>query len=319
MLLSSAPPAVGNNLFVSRRRSIVLMMITATLSPLITGGCATQRDTAGAGTRPAEVIAVAQAGPKVQAIRLEPFTQTIDGTALSFEMIPVNARWVPMIGDRGLQTASGPFWIAKTELTWDLYDTFVFGLDQPEAPDESGVDAITRPSKPYIAMDRGFGKAGYPVISVSYHGARAFCEWLSKKIGRTYRLPTEAEWRVACALGDIRPGAVDDHAWHKDNSDFKTHPVGKKKPGALGLHDMYGNASEWCSGGDDKPVTMGGSYRDSAEEIGCTMRVEPSDTWNASDPQIPKSVWWLADGGFVGFRIVCIPQEDEGANNEQTQ
>lgn len=238
-------------------------------------------------------------------------------------MMPVETEWIAVVrpNDRfsDPQLGRAPFWIAKTEMTWDLYDTFVFGLDQPEAPDESGVDAITRPSKPYIAMDRGFGKAGYPVISVSYHGAKMFCEWLSKKTGRTYRLPTAAEWRVACALGEIRPGALDDHAWHKGNSDFKTHPVGTKAPDLLGLHDMYGNASEWCSGGNDEPVTMGGSYRDSAQEIGCTRRVEPSDMWNASDPQIPQSVWWLADGGFVGFRIVCIPQVDEGASNEQRQ
>ena len=234
-------------------------------------------------------------------------------------MIPLNTR--PALIERGERRATSrqPFWIAKTEMTWDLYDTFVFGLDQSEGADESDVDAITRPSKPYIAMDRGFGKAGYPVISVSYHGAKMFCEWLSKKTGRTYRLPTAAEWVLACGVGGTDLDPVDDYAWYKSNATYTTHPVGTKKPDALGLHDMYGNASEWCTGGDDEPVTMGGSYRDSAQEIGCTMRVEPSDTWNASDPQIPKSVWWLADGGFVGFRIVCIPQEDEGANNEQRQ
>ena len=290
-------------------RPVVAMIITAALSLLMGGGCASSRQSTDVVSRPTRLVG--------QFVQLEPFTQLVDGTALSFAMIPFNTRPALIEGGERRVTSPEPFWIAKTELTWDLYDTFVFGLDQSGTPDESAVDAVTRPSKPYIAMDRGFGKSGYPVISVSYHGAEMFCEWLSKKTGRTYRLPTEAEWSLACAIGDICPGGLDDHAWHKGNSDFKTHPVGTKKPDALGLHDMYGNASEWCSGGDDEPVTMGGSYRDSAQEIGCTMRVEPSDAWNASDPQIPKSVWWLADGGFVGFRIVCIPQEDEGASNGQ--
>ncbi|MCH8316744.1 MAG: SUMF1/EgtB/PvdO family nonheme iron enzyme [Planctomycetes bacterium] len=260
---------------------------------------------------------------RTRAPDLEAFTQTVPGTAISFDMMPVETEWIAVVrpNDRFSEPQLGraPFWIAKTEMTWDLYDTFVFGLDQSGAPDESGVDAITRPSKPYIAMDRGFGKSGYPVISVSYHGATMFCEWLSKKTGRTYRLPTAAEWVLACGVGGTDLDPVDDYAWYKSNATYTTHPVGTKKPDALGLHDMYGNASEWCTGADDEPVTMGGSYRDSAKEIGCTRSVASSDEWNASDPQIPKSVWWLADGGFVGFRIVCIPQEDEGASNEERQ
>ena len=51
---------------------------------------------------------------------------------------------------------------------------------------------------------------------------------------------------------------------------------------------------------------------DRPEKLGCSGRVLPSEDWNASDPQIPKSVWWLADGGFVGFRVVCLSERDEG-------
>ena len=75
-------------------------------------------------------------------------------------MIPFNTRPALIEGGERRVPSPEPFWIAKTEMTWDLYDIFVYGLDQPERTDESGVDAITRPSKPYIAMDRGFGKAG---------------------------------------------------------------------------------------------------------------------------------------------------------------
>ncbi|MHC4306880.1 MAG: formylglycine-generating enzyme family protein, partial [Planctomycetota bacterium] len=126
------------------------------------------------------------------------------------------------------------------------------------------------------------------------------------------RLPTELEWRYVCSLGAIVADRIDDYAWHKGNADFKTHPVGAKTPDALGLGDVWGNASEWCTGTDGEPVTLGGSYRDTAEAVGCAARVPPTAAWNARDPQFPKSIWWLADAGFVGFRIVCVPQQSPG-------
>ncbi len=194
-----------------------------------------------------------------------------------------------------------PFWISRTEVTWDAFDVFVYGFDEPAA----AADAVARPSKPYISMDRGFGHSGYPAISMSYKGAAAFCDWLSRRSGRHYRLPTEIEWRFACARGAIDPARLGDHAWFAGNSAGTTHPIGSKAPDAAGLHDMYGNASEWCTAGDGTPVTMGGSYGDGPGSVGCAARVAPSPAWNTSDPQLPKSAWWLADGGFVGFRVVC--------------
>ena len=74
------------------------------------------------------------------------FTETIDGTAVQFDMMPV-----PGDAGRGIE----PYWIGRTEVTWDAYDVFVFGFDEP-----GDDDAVTRPSKPYISMDRGFGHAG---------------------------------------------------------------------------------------------------------------------------------------------------------------
>ncbi len=213
----------------------------------------------------------------------------------------------------------GPFWISRTEVTWNAYDLFVLRLDEAGTGD-GGPDAVSRPSKPYISMDRGFGHSGYPAISMSYHGANSYCRWLSRKTGRHYRLPTEAEWRYVCRLGGIGPTAVGEHAWFSDNAGHATHPVATKKPHALGVYDLYGNASEWCtSEAGGGPVTLGGSFRDAIADLGCGARVPPSERWNESDPQLPKSIWWLADGGFVGFRVVCTPTERNDEEAERTR
>ncbi|MHC4993092.1 MAG: formylglycine-generating enzyme family protein [Planctomycetota bacterium] len=233
-----------------------------------------------------------------------PFTEEIPGTLVTMQMMPMLGGEITVAGTADdTPVTVEPFWIGRTEVTWDAFDAY--RLEQVADPAAAGVDAIARPSKPYIAMDRGFGHAGYPVISPSYHSAQTFCRWLTEKTGRRYRLPTEAEWRHACAESGVTAERLDDHAWHRGTAGHQTHPVATKKADARGLHDLFGNASEWCTGVDGQPVTLGGCYRDDAANVGCAARVPPKDAWNASDPQIPKSIWWLADGGFVGFRVVC--------------
>jgi len=107
-----------------------------------------------------------------------------------------------------------------------------------------------------------------PVEMVTWDEAVEFCKKLSalpeeKAAGRVYRLPTEAEWEYACRAGSSAPfgfGGLelqDDYGWFSSNSQGKTHPVGKKAPNALGLYDMHGNVSEWCS-------DWGGDYPDRA-------------------------------------------------------
>jgi formylglycine-generating enzyme required for sulfatase activity len=221
------------------------------------------------------------------------YRETIPGTVVSFEMV--------------LVPGSEPLYVGRTEVTWDMYDVFALGLDAPAQTD--GADAIARPSQPYGAPDYGWGHAGYPVISVTRSAAEAFCEWLSKKTGKAYRLPTDAEWgRVAAAAGaGLAPARRDELAWHAGNSSSRTHPVATRTADALGLFDLFGNAAEWVVTPGETLVTRGGSFRDPASAVGPEARAEQDSSWNERDPQLPKSRWWLSDGPFVGFRLVRKP------------
>ncbi len=98
-----------------------------------------------------------------------------------------------------------------------------------------------------------FKGANLPVEQVSWEDAVEFCRKLSEKEGKTYRLPTEAEWEYACRAGSAARYCFGDdesqlgqYAWYDANSDVATHPVGGKLPNDWGLHDMHGNVWEWC-------------------------------------------------------------------------
>ncbi|NQW04299.1 MAG: SUMF1/EgtB/PvdO family nonheme iron enzyme [Acidobacteria bacterium] len=232
------------------------------------------------------------------------YRETIPGTTVSFDMVHVPAGTV-VVNDKSVTIA--PFYVGKTEVTWDMYDVFALGLDTPATRPE-GTDAIARPSNPYGAPDYGWGHSGYPVISVTRQAAEAYTTWLSQKTGRVYRLPTEAEWFHMAELGkgtdDLAADRLEALAWHRDNGSSRTHQVGTKTPDRLGLFDLFGNAAEWVMTQDGSLVTRGGSFRDDPAVVSGPARAAQDESWNERDPQLPKSRWWLSDGPFVGFRLV---------------
>jgi formylglycine-generating enzyme required for sulfatase activity len=171
-----------------------------------------------------------------------------------------------------------PFYMGTYHVTWGQFRKFVATSGyQTEAEKDgkggSGYDGEKFEQKPeFNWRNTGFEQGDeHPVVNVSWNDAVAFCEWLSAKEGKTYRLPTEAEWEYACRAGTttryyngddeeklVEVGNVADATLKAKFPNAKntinasdgyafTSPVGKFKPNAFGLYDMHGNAYQWCA------------------------------------------------------------------------
>jgi formylglycine-generating enzyme required for sulfatase activity len=277
------------------------------------------------------------------------YTQKIGGSPQVYDMVAIPGGEFMMgspANEKGRRADEGPqhkvkiepFWMGKTEVSWDIYDLYAFknmekemGARHPD-PDKSvqKTDASTRPSPPYVDMSFGMGRSGYPAINMTQYAAIYFCKWLYEKTGVFYRLPTEAEWEYACRAGSKTPysfgdeSKIDEYAWYRKNSDAAYKKVGTKKPNAWGLYDMHGNVMEWTldqyipdyyskkpAGEAFAPVTelyptsvRGGSWDDEAADLRSAARVASKPEWKILDPQLPKSEWWMTSASFVGFRVV---------------
>jgi formylglycine-generating enzyme required for sulfatase activity len=158
-----------------------------------------------------------------------------------------------------------------------------------------------------------------PVVNVSWDDAQAFCAWLSKKEGLTYRLPTDLEWSAAVGLGEepgkypaYRSDALKGYAWGnrwpppKNAGNYAAHvgvdsfvntaPVGSFAANALGIHDLSGNVWEWCEDKFDsdgiKRTKRGGGFNENTEEwLRASRRA-----WGQTSDRYPSE----------GFRCVLV-------------
>jgi sulfatase modifying factor 1 len=170
----------------------------------------------------------------------------------------------------------GVYHVTKGQFRQFVADTgYKTDAEKGEKPGAYGWNPDTKKfgfNEKYSWRNAGFEQTDeHPVVNVSWNDAVAFCKWLSGKEGKTYRLPTEAEWEYACRAGTTtryssgddpetlaKVGIVADATFKAKFPDWKytmkasdgyvfTAPVGKFKPNAFGLYDVHGNAWQWCS------------------------------------------------------------------------
>jgi formylglycine-generating enzyme required for sulfatase activity/outer membrane protein assembly factor BamB len=221
---------------------------------------------------------------------------------------------------------SRPFYLGVTEVTQAQYQKVMGSNPSFFAPTGPGKDRVV-----------GLNTAQFPVEQVRWHDAQAFCRRLTalpaeKRAGRTYRLPTEAEWEYACRAGTTTPfhfGAALSSRLANFNGNFpsrgaspgpflaRTAEVGSYRPNAFGLYDMHGNVWEWCSDWFDKDYYRHSPRDDPAGPSSGSVRVIRGGEWYG-DARDCRSAFRYADlpeGRFyvLGFRVVMTPGRAGGA------
>lgn len=229
-----------------------------------------------------------------EAYRLESFenfTETVPMTSVSINMIAVPGGSFVMGSpeDEPMRNSDegptrlveiSPFFMSELEITWDQYwafygETMSEGRTPPSKiyahNSRKDIDAVSGPTPPFGNPDQGWGMGSRPAITMTHYAAEIFCRWLSLKTGRTYRLPTEAEWEYAARGGSSEPyffggnpkryssegflrsvfpadtSVISTYAVYKENSGDRTAEPGAVKANPYGLRNMYGNVMEYCS------------------------------------------------------------------------
>ena len=173
-----------------------------------------------------------------------------------------------------------PFFMGEFEVTWDQYwafynETMSEGRTAPEVifanNSREDVDAVSGPTPPFGFPDQGWGMGTRPAITMTHYAAETFCQWLSLKTGRKYRLPTEAEWEYAARGGTSTPyffegspkkytneglmkkifgidtTSINGYIIYANNSMDKTQEPARVKANPFGLKNMLGNVMEYCA------------------------------------------------------------------------
>lgn len=167
-----------------------------------------------------------------------------------------------------------PFFMSEIEVSWEEYLTWYAQTSGEGRTTDigilEGIDGLSGATPPYGNPDQGWGRGKRPAITMTYYAAEKYCEWLSVVTGKTYRLPTEAEWEYAARGGTTGPyffgGDVKDYAdaglrakifgvdtsvinsfaVYIQNSDGRSQLPGTVGANPFGLQNMLGNVAEFC-------------------------------------------------------------------------
>jgi formylglycine-generating enzyme required for sulfatase activity len=222
--------------------------------------------------------------------KFDNYTEQIPNTAISFNMVAVPGGSFQM-GSPEKEAFRGsdegpvrtvnitPFFMGELEVSWKEFWTF-YGATMSEGRIDPNTirelnanepDAISGPTPPFGIPDQGWGGGDRPAITMTHYAAQIYCQWLSKKTGKKYRLPTEAEWEYACRgetqtayffEGDPKDYAssglmnkifgtdttiINSYVVYALNSGGKTQEPSFVQPNPFGLKNMSGNVYEYCS------------------------------------------------------------------------
>jgi formylglycine-generating enzyme required for sulfatase activity len=214
-------------------------------------------------------------------------------------------------------TISRPFAVGKFPVTHGEFAAFVSetGYQTQGGCDVwNGSSWRNQPDRSWRSLSFMAHYDRHPVVCVNWYDAKAFVAWLSNKVGRSYRLLSEAEREYAArartvtrySFGDDE-ASLPDYSWYQANSGGTTHAVGEKKPNGFGLFDMHGNAWGWCE--DTWTSNYEFAPRDGSAWLSSNpaSRVVRGGSWfrNADGVRSAFRIGLPVDGRYsdVGFRI----------------